>query len=559
MKRILAVLLVMFVCASSFPFAMAEYSRESFYEMGLTALENMDDESAALAVDHFRAANGYMLAPSYLQYAQSLQEILTIDENSDISMAIYRLQRLQEFPQYDEFAASLKEHQFPSCPDLIIYAEGKQLEHDGDYAKARRKYEAVSWVLDAMLRSVELTLKVYEQGKQLLEEKQYEAAAAALEGLNWKDSDKLYQQAYRMVHPNAEVVVRYVAEDGTELSSHVITIMPNHTVTAQAKSFNGYRLVSNSTVTITVDDYGVATPKAVTFTYKAIPLSAEITVSEQTQYGQILNSRTVTIKNGTTESIKANTYPGYNVTGNGSVKVSVNSDGVPSQSSVIFTYKEKPRVQVGEYITFGHYPQTASGTDRTPIEWLVLDVQGHKALVISRYGLDAKPYNEERVAVTWETCTLRAWLNDSFLNTAFSAKEQSAILLTHVDNSYSQGISGWAGGGYNSPDRLFLLSYAEANKYFGVRRKTMNSEELDISISRTTPTPFAIRNGAKASTYYKLRDNAAAVLWWLRSPGYHNKAAAYVYADGSVGFTEVEYRGGVVRPAFWINLDALDN
>ena len=31
---------------------------------------------------------------------------------------------------------------------------------------------------------------------------------------------------------------------------------------------------------------------------------------------------------------------------------------------------------VGSYITFGTYPQTADGTDSTPIEWLVLDRDG---------------------------------------------------------------------------------------------------------------------------------------------------------------------------------------
>ncbi len=485
MKRFGILMVALLMCISIFPCAGAEYSRESFYEMGLTALENMDAESAALAVDHFRAANGYMLAPSYLQYAQSLQDILAIDENSEISMAIFRLQRLQEFPQYDEFAASLKEHQFPSCPDLIIYADGKQLERDGDYAKARRKYEAVSWVLDAMLRSVELTPRVYKQGKRLLEEKQYEAAAAALEGLNWKDSDKLYQQAYRMVHPNAEVVVRYVSEDGTELSSHVITIMPNHTATAQAKSFNGYRLVSNGTVTITVNDYGVATPKEVTF-----------------------------------------------------------------------TYKEKQHA--GEYVTFGHYPQTTDGTDYSPIEWLVLDVDkdNHKVLLLSRYGLDCQPYHNIWEEVTWENCSLRYWLNDDFLNTAFTSQEQDNILLTSVDNSRSQGFRDWnTYSGNNTQDRVFLLSYVETKLYFDV-----SYFDLDGTLqSRVSPTDYANKLKVWVSNDYATADGTASGCWWLRSPGYNQFHAATVDYCGAQRNTIVTNNSICVRPALWINMDALDN
>ena len=84
-------------------------------------------------------------------------------------------------------------------------------------------------------------------------------------------------------------------------------------------------------------------------------------------------------------------------------------------------------VKAGQYVKFGHYPQTAAGNDNTPIEWLVLAVQGNRALLLSRYELDAKPYNTLKTGVTWETCTLRTWLNGEFLNKAFTAEEKTGI------------------------------------------------------------------------------------------------------------------------------------
>lgn len=40
--------------------------------------------------------------------------------------------------------------------------------------------------------------------------------------------------------------------------------------------------------------------------------------------------------------------------------------------------------------------------------------------------------------------------------------------MTTVDNSKAQGYSGYStDGGNNTEDKVFLLSYAEANKYFG--------------------------------------------------------------------------------------------
>ena len=101
-----------------------------------------------------------------------------------------------------------------------------------------------------------------------------------------------------------------------------------------------------------------------------------------------------------------------------------------SADSVTAAPKKITSVAVGDVVTFGKYPQTAAGTDQTPIEWIVLDVQDGKALLLSKYGLEMKQYNTEYTDITWETCTLRTWLNSDFLNKAFSSEEQSAILIT---------------------------------------------------------------------------------------------------------------------------------
>ena len=94
------------------------------------------------------------------------------------------------------------------------------------------------------------------------------------------------------------------------------------------------------------------------------------------------------------------------------------------------------KLEPGAGITFGHYEQDndlANGAE--PIEWVVLEVSGNKALLISHYGLDAKPYNTDYIDTTWETCSLRAWLNSDFLNTAFTAEEQTAILTSEHSSS----------------------------------------------------------------------------------------------------------------------------
>ena len=207
---------------------------------------------------------------------------------------------------------------------------------------------------------------------------------------------------------------------------------------------------------------------------------------------------------------------------------------------------------VGNYVSFGMYPQTKAGNDATPIEWLVLARDGNKALLISRYGLDAQPYNKDNTSVTWETCTLRTWLNGMFYNKAFSSAEQAAILTTNVDNSKSQCYSGWnTSGGNNTQDKVFLLSYAEASKYFGVTYNSSNTK------SRVAPTAYAIAQGAGKNSSYKTADGIDAGWWWLRSPGAYQSSAAGVRTGGSLFFNDVNYDSGSVRPALWVNIEAL--
>ena len=121
--------------------------------------------------------------------------------------------------------------------------------------------------------------------------------------------------------------------------------------------------------------------------------------------------------------------------------------------------------RTNEYITFGTYEQdnnTANGAE--PIEWLVLAKEDNRVLVISKYALDSQLYNAEWTSVTWETCTLRTWLNETFLSNAFNPTEQSKIQATNVTADKNPWTNTDAGN--DTLDKVFLLSFKEADKYF---------------------------------------------------------------------------------------------
>ena len=205
----------------------------------------------------------------------------------------------------------------------------------------------------------------------------------------------------------------------------------------------------------------------------------------------------------------------------------------------------KSTVAVGDIIEFGAYEQdndTSNGKE--PIEWLVLERDGNKILVISKYALDVQPYNTEREKVTWETCTLRTWLNETFLNEAFSEAEQTIIQTTEVSADKNPNCN--TDPGNDTKDKIFLLSIDEANKYFA-------SDEARMCV----PTAYAIANVAWTFDEFKV-DGAATCWWWLRSSGLSQCDAAYVDNGGDVlsyGI-DINFGRGCARPAMWIDLDA---
>ena len=138
---------------------------------------------------------------------------------------------------------------------------------------------------------------------------------------------------------------------------------------------------------------------------------------------------------------------------------------------------------VGDYVFFGKYPFEADGTE-WPIEWEVLANDGKKALLITKYGIDNVKYNEEDEDTTWETSSIRQWLNGTFINIAFNPLEQSKILATTVITADNVGESFdkkyHTKGGNDTTDKIFLLSLEEAKKYLRPRENVYTRE---ISLS----------------------------------------------------------------------------
>lgn len=121
-------------------------------------------------------------------------------------------------------------------------------------------------------------------------------------------------------------------------------------------------------------------------------------------------------------------------------------------------YQNDSSLQSGDLINFGSYEQDNDfANGRELIEWIILSVEKDRALLISRYALDTKPYNDEYNNVTWRTSTLRKWLNNDFFNEAFTAEEKDFI--AEIENKNPKNPSSGTRGGMSTKDKNISAEY----------------------------------------------------------------------------------------------------
>ncbi|MBQ3386945.1 MAG: hypothetical protein IJG53_06430 [Eggerthellaceae bacterium] len=170
------------------------------------------------------------------------------------------------------------------------------------------------------------------------------------------------------------------------------------------------------------------------------------------------------------------------------------------------------------------FPSTLSCGDRfvlgswggEPIQWRVLELSENTVLAISEEAIDCKPFNERASEGNlWRTSDLCAWLNDTFLEDAFSSDERTRI------------------------QEVACLTSEAAEKCF-------RGDEDRICRA----TAHAERQGVYA------RKATGACSWWLRLPGGDAERAAYVGTDGYI-YTlgdDVNSRLIGVRPTLRLSL-----
>ncbi len=228
----------------------------------------------------------------------------------------------------------------------------------------------------------------------------------------------------------------------------------------------------------------------------------------------------------------------------------------------------------------GYYVSDESNTNIywfrfDPVEWKVLDPD--TGLILCNSAIDSQPYcnyvifsdgvggsytpysDAEKTcfATDFANSSIRQWLNNDFMNTAFSSSQQENILLS--ENLAGAGEVNYANNGgslYNfgpTSDKIFLLSETEilnmALLYVSEGINYYNYEDFCLPAS-----DYAKCQGLDCTNYSGFSELEGMIYWWTRSPS--ETFASYarvVNPDGSVtGSAELDTCIGVV-PAMRLN------
>jgi len=268
----------------------------------------------------------------------------------------------------------------------------------------------------------------------------------------------------------------------------------------------------------------------------------------------------------TGDIIEYGSYPQSKVTDT-SLITALNSCSLSAEQTVMYNGEKYRKVIFSQYTPYftgapatttysyqddnGYYINTVYWFKFEPIRWRVLSNNNGELLVLAENIIESRAYNQIYTSITWETSTLRSWLNNDFYNSAFSVAEKSKIETSNIVNPDYPSTPAIEGGN-DTTDKIFILS---ANEVWKSSYGFTSSGGTDAA-RKAQGTEFSKSQGLYVDSTSG-SSNIGNSKFWLRTPGVQSDYACYIGAGGEVyNGTRVYNASHGVRPAFRIKLSA---
>lgn len=520
---------------------LSRHAPNLLYEKALSNIKNNKDEEGIKQLKLLKYAN-YKFDESILDNAQNkldeiainrAKEILEISINSNHSSADEIKNNLEDFLRVckdtDKYVDLIKESKYQilikNKTNVKFYKYNKEIIEDlKDYKdtknilnvieEANKKYTkkmtvmriiagcvCLSFILIFFVILPSVNLAKYNTAIELINNKNYEEAADILVGLKGYDNSD-------------EILNKYIPED-IVFKCKAKIISADHKKAIELIDEEKYEEAAD--ILIGLKGYGGADE----ILNKYIPEDIVFKCKVKMLYPD--NKKLL-------ELIDEKKYEDV-----AKILISLKGDNVTEEiyETYIPLYIKLKYSKIGSNIRFGSFEQDNNPENgKETIDWIILEKNNNKAMLISKYCLDSGIYHYEKSHVSWKICSLRYWLNKTFFKEAFNQKEQKSIINTYViadknpEHPYNNP-------GENTIDKVFIPSIPEVNKYFGLNL-----------LKSCKPSEYAISRGI-----YTFDGNCK---WWLRSPGRTLDEASYVRDDGDIYWQYVTDDSTGVRPAIWV-------
>ena len=224
--------------------------------------------------------------------------------------------------------------------------------------------------------------------------------------------------------------------------------------------------------------------------------------------------------------------------------------------------------EIGDIVQMGTYEQDGDAETEDPICWDVLDKDGDAVLLISHDVIAYQRFSDSRKCVIWEDSEIRSWLNQEFYAEAFDETEQASIRETTLENLSTVGFAAHVDPSGDvqvresrpdTKDKIFLLSWKEAEQYYGNRLTDASvlgrrSSRAVLQKRKAIFTDLIIEELPAMYPYSRhLPDGTERLSWMLRSTGMKDYNILVIGYEGKWDQDYPDSYNGV-RPAMWVNV-----
>lgn len=224
--------------------------------------------------------------------------------------------------------------------------------------------------------------------------------------------------------------------------------------------------------------------------------------------------------------------------------------------------------KIGDIVQMGTYEQDGDAETEDPICWDVLDKDGDAVLLISYDVIAYQRFSDSRKCVIWEDSEIRTWLNQEFYAEAFDETEQASIRETTLENPSTVGFAAHVDPSGDvqvresrpdTKDKIFLLSWKEAEQYYGNRLTDAyilgrRPSRAVLQKRETIFTDIIIEELPAMYPYSRhLADGTERLPWMLRSTGMKDYTILVIGYEGKWDQDYPDSYNGV-RPVMWVNV-----